>query len=72
MKEPLRLRTEIESLCRKAGVEPRDVSYIAVSPMNLVIFHHDRPVRADENGGPVEHTLVVPYVWESDGDPEEV
>lgn len=64
MGEPINLKTEIEALCDKAGIPPNDVAYLAISPMSLVVFYHDRPVKIRDDGqGAVENVKVIPYVW---------
>jgi hypothetical protein len=67
----MRLKKEIESICWKAGVNPKQVEEIKISPMDLVVTMQEIPV---ENGVYERVIRTIPYVYEDepDGDAEAV
>lgn len=64
----LKLKKEIESICWKAGVDPKQVEEIKMSPMNLVLTLREIPV---ENGVFERVIRTIPYVYEDEPDGEE-
>lgn len=65
----INLKQEIESICWKAGVDPKQVEEIKISPMDLVVTMREIPIE----GGVFERIIrTIPYAYEdepkSDGD----
>ena len=59
----INLKAEIESICWKAGVNPKQVEEIKISPMDLVVTMREIPV----DGGIYERVIrTIPYAYEED------
>jgi len=65
----IKLKSEIESICWKVGVNPKEVERIVISPMDVELTMREYPL---EGLARQRQIITVPYAYEDDrGDQEE-